>query len=108
MNSTALAAFLLGGLGTYLMRASFFAFMGDGLIPPVVGRALRYVGPAVFAAIFLPRVLGESGFATLGERPTPEIVAAVIAGGVGWKTRHVPLTLAVGMVSLWLLQWAGL
>lgn len=105
---TALIAITLGGIGTYLMRASFIAILGDGVIPPVIARSLRYVGPAVFAAIVLPRVLGEDGLAALTDRPTPEMLAALVAGVVGWRTRHVPLTLLVGMVALWLFQWVGL
>lgn len=104
----ALIAIVLGGIGTYLMRASFLAILGDGHIPPIVERSLRYVGPAVFAAIALPRILGHDGLRSLTAVPTAEMLAAVIAGIVGFKTRHVPTTLALGMIALWLLQWAGI
>lgn len=89
------------------MRGSFLAFIGDGHIPEPIGRSLRYVGPAVFAAIVLPRVLGADGLGAVTEGPSAEMMAAVAAGIVGYKTRHVPATLALGMTALWLLQWAG-
>lgn len=101
-------AILLGGIGTYLMRASFLAFIGDGFIPPVVERSLRFVGPAVFAAIVLPRVLGDNELGALTTKPTPEMLATLVAGFVGYASRSVPITLAAGMGALWLLQWAGI
>ena len=104
----AFLAIVLAGAGTYLMRASFLAILGDGHIPPVVARSLRYVGPAVFAAIVLPRVLGSQGFSAFTSTPRPEMVAAVFVGAVAFKTRHVPTTLVLGMTALWLLKWVGL
>ncbi len=101
----AFVAILLGGIGTYLMRASFLAFIGEGRIPQSFERSLRYVGPAVFAAITLPRVLGSPGLSALTIRPTAEMFAILVAGVVAYKTRHVPATLALGMVALWLLRW---
>ena len=57
---TAWLAFLLGGMGTYLMRLSFIFFMGDRRMPAAVERALAYVGPAAFSAIMLPAMAQES------------------------------------------------
>jgi branched-subunit amino acid transport protein len=104
---TAFYAILLAGIGTYLMRASFLAILSDGAIPPFVERSLRYVGPAVFAAIVLPRVLGEPGLTALSASPTPEMLAIVVAAAAAWRSRNVPITLAIGMTALWLFQALG-
>ena len=105
---TAFYAILLAGVGTYLMRASFLAILGDGAIPPVLESSLRYVGPAVFAAIVLPRVLGDEGLAAFSAKPTPEMLAIAVAAGVAWRTRNVPITLGLGMAALWTLQALGI
>lgn len=103
---TAWLTFILGGLGTYAMRISFIAFLGDRTMPAAIERTLTYVGPAVFAAIVFPAVFGEAGVARLWN-PDPGLIAAVLAGIVTWKTKNIPLMLAAGMVTLWLLQWSG-
>ena len=99
--------FLIGGFGTYLLRASFI-LAGPGLrLPPTIERALRYVGPAVFAAIVAPPVLGPEGVGGAPDR-VPEVVAATVAGLVAWRTGRVIWVLGVGMVMLWLLRAIGL
>lgn len=100
-------AFLFGGIGTYLMRASFIAFLGERPLPAAVERSLRYVAPAAFAAIALPATLGEKGLSRFAA-PDARLIALAIAGLIVWKTRSVPATLTIGMISLWLLQSAGL
>ena len=98
-------AFILGGIGTYLMRFSFIGGLGEREMPAPLTRALNYVGPAVFAAIVLPAVFGDAGFSRLWN-PNPELIAAVVAGFITWRTKNIPVMLAAGMVTLWLLQWA--
>ena len=55
-------AVILAGIGTYLMRASFFTFWADKDLPESVSRSLRYVAPAAFAGIVAPAVLGDDGW----------------------------------------------
>ncbi len=104
---TTWVAILLGGVATFLLRASFIAFLGDRQLPERVERALRYVGPSAFAAIAIPALLGDDGLAG-AITPDARIIAALVAAAVIWKTRNMPATLAVGMIGLWTLQWAGL
>lgn len=99
--------FILGGLGTYLIRASFITFGADLELPSWFRRALKYVAPAVFAAIVLPAVLGDNGVAGVA-RPDARLLAATVAAVVAYRTRNVTWVLAIGMGTLWLLQWLGL
>lgn len=99
-------AFILGGIGTYLMRFSFIGVMGGRAMPAPLERALNYVGPAVFAAIVFPAVLGTAGVSRLWN-PDARLIAAVVAGYFTWRTKNIPLMLVAGMVTLWLLQWSG-
>ena len=92
------------GLITYATRASFIA-AGDRIsLPPRVEQALKYVGPASFAAIAAPAVLGGDQFAEFGD-DIPRLFAMVVAGAVIWRTRNVPASLVTGMGTLWLLLW---
>jgi len=105
---TAWWVFILGGLGTYLMRASFLGMLGDGAIPGPARRMLKYVAPAAFAAIVLPLVLGEDRLGSLTQTPDARLLAALVALLATMKWRSMPITLLAGMVSLWVLQAIGL
>ncbi len=103
---TAWLAFAIGGLASYLMRASFILFLNDRELPGPLERSLRYVGPAVFAAIVLPATLDGDGLSRLGQ-PDARLLALLFGGLVMWRTRNMMTTLALGMAALWLLQWLG-
>lgn len=95
------------GIVTFATRASFIA-LGDKMpLPPAVERALRYVAPAAFAAIAMPLILGGDGL-TGFSADIPRIVAAAVAAVVIIRWRKMPLSLLIGMIVLWLLQWAWL
>ncbi len=98
------AIFVVAGIGTYLIRASFIVLGTRVTLPGRLERALRFVGPAVFAAIVAPPVIGTAGVLDR----VPEIVATLIAGIVAWRTGRVTWVLVVGMVSLWSLRAIGL
>ncbi len=98
------AIFLVAGIGTYLIRASFLLLGSRITLPPRVEAALRHVGPAVFAAIVAPPVIGT---ARVVDR-VPEMLATLVAGLVAWRTGRVTWVLVVGMVSLWSLRAIGL
>ena len=100
--------FVVGGIGTYLMRLSFFAIGARVTLPAWSRRALKYVAPAVFAAIVLPPVLGDGGLTGVTTSVNPRLLAAALAGLVGYRTRNIASVLVVGMISLWVLQFAGL
>ena len=98
---------VLAGIATYLTRASFL-LLGDRVtLPDAVQRALRYVAPAAFAGIAIPAALGDDGVG--GSLPPDARILAVTLGIlVAWRTRNVIACMGVGMVTLWLLQAAGL
>lgn len=107
MTSTEVWAVILGGmLVTYGTRLSFFLLGRPEGLPAFFRRGLRFVAPAVLAAIIAPQVLIPPG----AEDPTlsPRLLAAVVAALVGWRTRNLWLTIGGGMVTLWILQGFGL
>jgi len=96
------AAVIVGGIGTFSMRASFLMAahrMAD--VPPLVQRVLRQIPPAALASLVLPAFLRPEGRLDLW---TPELGAGLVAALVAWRTRSSILTLVVGMVALVALQ----
>lgn len=94
----------IAGIGTYLLRLSFIGLIGDRPVPAWAERPLRYVAPAVLAALVAPAVLLSQGSVVLSPAANPRFLAAVIAAVVAWRFRNVGLVIASGMVSLWILQ----
>ena len=95
---------LLGGAGTFLSRYSFFWLSGKRQLSEKWGRILRFVPPAVLAALIAPMVV-MPGFEAGDGLMNPRFMAGVIAIIVAWKAKGVMTTFVVGMASLWLLQW---
>lgn len=92
------------GLITYAIRLSFIVFFDKKDIPPALQRWLRYVPPAVFAAIIFPEVFVRDGSIDLSFG-NPRLIAGIVAALVAWRTKNVLLTILAGMVSLLIIQY---
>ncbi|MFB6129875.1 MAG: AzlD domain-containing protein [Salinigranum sp.] len=80
-------------------RLSFFLlFERREEIPPWAERVLRYVAPAVLAALVVPKVLYVGGSVSL---VNPRLAAGLVAAVVAWRTENLAITVAVGMVVFW-------
>ncbi|HEX2153914.1 MAG TPA: AzlD domain-containing protein [Acidimicrobiia bacterium] len=88
------------GIGSYLMRSVFILALADRQFPPVVQEALRYVAPAVMAALVVSLSFGGAG-----QSGWVEAVALGVGGLVGWRSRSLVWVLVAGMGTLWLLRW---
>jgi branched-subunit amino acid transport protein len=98
-------AIVLIGVATYGFRISFIHLFGRiDEVPARIKRPLRYVPPAVLAALVLPDLvtLGPSVGATLLDE---RLIAGGVAGVVAWRTENVFATIAVGMGTLWLFRF---
>ena len=91
------------GIVTYAIRLSLIVLLGRLDVPPLVQRALRFVPPAVLSAIILPEVLRPGGALDISFG-NDRLIAGVLAAGVAWRTKNVFLSIAVGMVALWILS----
>jgi branched-subunit amino acid transport protein len=91
------------GIVTYAIRLSLILLLGRVAVPYLMQQALRFVPPAVLSAIIFPELLQPGGTlqVSLGN---PRLVAGVLAAVVALRTRSVLLTIAVGMLALWVLQ----
>jgi len=94
---------ILSGLVTYGIRLSFIQLFGKIEVPLWLGRALRFVPPAVLSAIVFPELLMPSGTLDISLNNL-RLLAGVLAGYVAWRTKNVVLTIAVGMAALLVLQ----
>lgn len=91
------------GLITYSIRLSLFLLPERVVLPPWLLRALRYVPAAVLSAIIAPELLQPGGTLDLS-LGNDRLLAGLAAMLIAWRTRNVFLTVAVGLVLLWLLQ----
>ncbi len=91
--------FLVVGLGTFLLRLSFLGTV-RGAMPPLLKRALRLVPAAVLTALVVPAAVPAS-MTTAADLAAPVALAA--SAVTARLSRSVLLTLAVGMIVLWVL-----
>lgn len=89
---------------TFVLRFSFLGTLKPDAIPPRVREVLRFVPPAVLAAIVVPALAIRDGAIQLAAS-NPRPAAALVALVVAWLTRSVIWTIAAGMAALWLAQW---
>ena len=98
------------GLVTYATRYTMIAVLGsrrvlgnDEAAPSLFRRWLRYVPPAVLAALIVPPVLAPGGRIELGLPVWATLVAALVA----WRTRSAVWTILSGMAVFWVLRMLG-
>ena len=96
--------FLLGGLLTFGMRFIFIYLLGRFEVPEMMGRALRFVPPAVLSAIVVPELLIRSGQIDVSWMNF-RLLAGVAAVLVAWKTKNPLVTILGGMAVLLLLEF---
>lgn len=91
---------------TFVVRYPVLVLVGKIPMPDPVFRALRYVPPAVLAAIIAPAVLlGDDGSLAL-TLDNSYLIATLAAGLVAWRTKNLLLTIVIGMAVL--LGWRAL
>lgn len=95
---------LVIGAITYAIRISCIGLLGQRDMPALLLKALRFVPIAVLPAIILPQLFLRNNTLALSIQ-NPRWIAGILAGIVAWRTRNVLLTIAVGMVALWVLQF---
>jgi branched-subunit amino acid transport protein len=95
---------LLGGLITFAIRFSLIYLFGKFKVPKTIQKALRYVPPAVLSAIIFPELFMHDGTFNASFDNT-RLLAGLIAIVVAWFTRNTLITIIVGMIALFVLQW---
>jgi branched-subunit amino acid transport protein len=104
------ALMLTLGLATYAMRAAFFVGCKRSL-PHRLQQALRFVPPAVLAALALPALLSAGAGFSLSRLIAGMVgllVAICTAARPAWRNKSVLLTVVCGISAFWLLTWVHL
>lgn len=94
------------GLITFLLRLSFIQLQDRVRLPALVQRALRYVPPAVLAALVVPALVRPEGIIDLS-LDNVRLIAGILAAIAAWWSGNVLVTMAVGMGMLWVLLGLG-
>ncbi len=104
-TTTALFAVLFVGAITYAMRAGLILALADAELPAWLLRALRYVAPAVLAALVVSLIADPD--APRQGITLAEVAGLVVAAPVAWKTKSLIATLAAGMATFWVALAVG-
>jgi branched-subunit amino acid transport protein len=89
-------------LVTFAVRYPVLVLVTKIPLPDRVFRALRYVPPAVLAAIIVPSVLMPDG--SIDVSPTNSyLVAGIISALIAWRSKNLLLTIVLGMTAF--LAW---
>lgn len=95
--------FIFLAIGTFSLRFSFIYLFGKVDMPAWLRRALRFVPPSVLAALVFPALTYPNGALDLS-LDNIRLLAGLVGALTAWKTRNVLWTIAVGMVTFWVLQ----
>ena len=93
---------IAAGIATFGIRFAFIALFGKIDVPPTLERGLRYIAPAVLAALTLPAVVAPGG----AFDPWNVFIPAAMIGGIAaWATKSIGAAIVIGLPAQWLLQW---
>ena len=91
------------GIGTFAFRFSFvYLFEYVDEVPEPLGRALRYVAPAVLAALVAPSLLVVDGSITVAGNA--RLLAGLVGAVVAWRTESIMWTMVAGVGALVVVQ----
>jgi branched-subunit amino acid transport protein len=86
-------ALLVAAAATWALRAGPSLVGADVVLPGVLTRANRLVGPAVLTAL----ATRTTASVVTGGGAAPALVAVLLAGPVAWRTRSIGATLVCGL-----------
>lgn len=88
---------------TFGVRYPVLALVSRLSLPPTLLGAMRYIPPAVLAAIIAPALLMPDGQSVQISYTNSALVAGIISILIAWRTRNLLLTIGGGMAAylLW-------
>ncbi len=89
---------------TFLVRWPVLALMSRISLPQIMLDGMKFIPPAVLAAIIAPAMLMPSG--EIDVHPSNAYLAAgVVAGLLAWRTRDLLATIMLGMAFFVIWRW---
>ena len=92
------------GLITFAYRFAFIFALERLRLPGWIGQVLRFVPVAALTAIIVPELLVRNGAVQVTWQ-NERLIAGIVAILIAWRTQNVLLTIVLGMVCLYGLQW---
>lgn len=89
---------------TFIVRYPVLVLVSRIPMPDRVFRALRYVPPAVLAAIIAPALLMPDGETIHIAPDNAYLLAGIAAGLLAWRTKNPLLTIVAGMALFLILR----
>jgi branched-subunit amino acid transport protein len=87
---------------TVAVRYPVLALVSRMELHPLLLDAMRYIPPAVLAAMIVPALLMPHGAPVVFSWRNEYLVAGLAAALIGWRTRNLLLTIGLGMAIFWL------
>lgn len=91
------------GIFTFLIRSTFILLSGRINLNPLFQRSLRFVPISVLIALIIPELLQSTQMHL--SVISPRFLAGMVSMLIAWKTQNVILTIATGMLTLYLLNF---
>ncbi len=82
---------------TFGARYPVLALVSKVGLPPALQRGLRYVPPAVLAAIITPAIFMPNGVTLEISLGNAYLAGGIAAGITAWRSKNLLLTLGIGM-----------
>ncbi|MFO7634512.1 MAG: AzlD domain-containing protein [Caldilinea sp.] len=89
---------------TFLVRWPVLALVSRITLPQVVLDGMKFIPPAVLAAIIAPAMLMPAGTIDLS-LSNAYLVAGLAAGLIAWRTRNLLATIVLGMALFLIWRW---
>ena len=97
-------AIMCVSVATFALRASFIVFADPHRFPHAFRQALKFVPPAVLAAIVVLGLALTDGRIDLSAH-NERLLAGLVAIAATIFLRSTLAAIAIGMATLWALQW---
>lgn len=99
------ALMILGMMGvTFGVRYPILALSGRFQFPQAVIQALKFVPVAVLTAFVVPLIIAPAGDIAFNAR-NEYLVAGIASTAIAWFSRHLLLTIVLGMALFLLLRF---
>lgn len=92
-------------LVTFGVRYPILALVSRFTLAPSILAALKYIPPAILAAIIVPAILAPKGGGLDISLTNAYLVGGVIAALLAWRTRNLLTTIVLGMILFWTCLW---
>jgi branched-subunit amino acid transport protein len=97
------AAIVFSGMATYLPRLLPLALLSNASLPGWFVLWLKYVPSCVFGAMIFSEIFVRDGRLNLS-LDNIYLLASIGVFAVAFKTKSLPLSIALGLLLFWLLQ----